>query len=131
MPRGMRCPCGLAATYDNCCGRLHRGEKHAPTAELLMRARFSAYACRDEVYLRSSWHPSHRPRRVDFHEDLQWTRLEIVATTAGGLLDTEGSVEFRAYLERDGQPGVLAEHSRFIRHDGRWVYVDAIGASIT
>ncbi len=37
------CPCG-SASYDACCGRLHRGEEQAATAEELMRSRYSAYA---------------------------------------------------------------------------------------
>ena len=127
---GERCPCGLPAAYDECCGRYHRGDQAPPTAELLMRSRFSAYARHDEAYLRSSWHPSTRPRRIDPDPALRWTRLEIVSTTGGGLLDQEGTVAFRAHHERDGRAGVLAENSRFERVSGRWVYVDALHASL-
>jgi uncharacterized protein YchJ len=37
---GPRCPCGLDATYDACCGRWHGGPLHlrAPDAESLMRS---------------------------------------------------------------------------------------------
>lgn len=39
------CPCGSALAYTACCGRWHAGPEHlqAPTAEALMRSRYSAY----------------------------------------------------------------------------------------
>ena len=43
---GLACPCGLGDDYDACCGRLHAGAP-APTAEALMRARYSAFAVGD------------------------------------------------------------------------------------
>lgn len=118
-----RCPCGSGRRYDACCGRLHRGEAEAVTAEELMRSRFSAFAVRDEDYLRRSWDPTTCPRRIRLDPERRWTELEIVATTGGGMLDREGTVEFRAHHEHDGLPGVLHETSRFRRDDGRWVYV--------
>ncbi|MGZ4784961.1 MAG: YchJ family protein [Acidimicrobiales bacterium] len=126
-PGGARCPCGTGETYDRCCGRLHRGEAQATTAEQLMRSRYSAYAVLDEPYLLHSWHPSTRPRVVALDPDPQWVQLEIVATDAGGPFDQEGTVEFLAHHQRDGQPGVLHETSRFPRFERRWVYLDAGG----
>ena len=116
------CPCGLPAAYDTCCGRFHHGAS-APTAELLMRARYSAYALRDEVYLLASWHPSTRPGHVALDPALRWTGLEVVEAS-GGLLDTTGQVRFRASHVRRGVPGVLEERSRFVRDAGRWAYLD-------
>jgi uncharacterized protein YchJ len=43
---GLACPCGLGDDYASCCGRLHAGA-HAPTAESLMRSRYSAFAVGD------------------------------------------------------------------------------------
>ena len=54
---GLACPCGLGDDYASCCGRLHAGA-HAPTAESLMRSRYSAYAVGDAGYLLRTWHPS-------------------------------------------------------------------------
>ena len=48
------CPCGGLQGYDDCCGRLHRGVAHAPTAEALMRARYSAFVVGDVAYLRET-----------------------------------------------------------------------------
>jgi SEC-C motif-containing protein len=118
---GSPCPCGLPAPYAACCGRFHHGDA-APTAESLMRSRFSAFAVGDEAYLRRTWDPATRPRRIGLDPTTVWTGLEIVGSTLGGPLDDEGTVEFRAF--HDG--GVQHENSRFRRVDGRWLYVTAL-----
>jgi SEC-C motif-containing protein len=124
--RDRGCPCGLPAAYDRCCGRFVGGAA-APTAELLMRSRYTAYARADVAHLLSSWHSSTRPASVAIDPELRWTRLEVVGTSAGGLLDTDGTVHFRATHVRSGEVGVLEEHSRFCREDGRWVYLAPVG----
>lgn len=119
-----RCPCLSGLPYAECCGPLHRGERTAPTAEALMRSRFSAFAVGDAAYLRATWHRSTRPTDVDLDPDVRWRRLDVLATSAGGPFDTAGTVEFRAtYRDADG-PGTLHEVSRFVREDGAWSYVD-------
>ncbi|MEU8298663.1 YchJ family protein [Micromonospora sp. NPDC048909] len=119
------CPCGTGRPYGECCGPLHRGEADAPTAEALMRSRFSAFAVGDAGYLLRSWHESTRPARLDLDPARRWTRLEIVDTARGGLFDGTGTVEFRAHYREGGRPGTQTERSRFVRADGRWVYLDA------
>ena len=92
-----------------------------------MRSRYTAFALGDVDHLARSWHPSTRPKRIHHTSDghRRWQRLEVVATTGGGLLDQEGTVEFRAdYRDADGTRGTLHEVSRFVRHDGAWTYVD-------
>ena len=61
MPLQQPCPCGSGATYDACCGRLHRGAAQAATAEELMRARYAAYAVGDTSYVFRTWHPAPAP----------------------------------------------------------------------
>lgn len=114
----MRCPCGLPAEYDDCCGRFHRGTA-APTAELLMRSRYSAFAVGDATYLLRTWHPTTRPASVETGSG--WVRLEVLESR-GGLLDTEGEVRFRAHAV----DGVVEERSRFVRDEGRWTYLGAV-----
>ncbi|MET0935854.1 MAG: YchJ family metal-binding protein, partial [Luteibacter sp.] len=46
------CPCGSGGSYSSCCGRWHAGEA-APSAEALMRSRYSAYVLELEDYLLS------------------------------------------------------------------------------
>ncbi|WP_034487984.1 YchJ family protein [Actinomadura oligospora] len=122
--RSESCPCGLPALYSDCCGRLHRGEARAETAERLMRSRYSAFVKLDAGYLLRSWHPATRPEGLEFEPGLRWEQLEIVRTADGTATDTRGVVEFRAHYVQDGQRGVLHEVSRFVRHDDAWVYVN-------
>ncbi|MGW6856733.1 YchJ family protein [Streptomyces xanthophaeus] len=117
------CPCGLPAAYPQCCGRFHSGAQQAPTAELLMRSRFSAFAVGDTAYLMRSWHPSTRPGRLDLDPGQRWERLEILGTERGGMFETEGSVEFRAHYSEGRHTGSLHELSGFSREAGAWVYV--------
>lgn len=119
----MRCPCLSGLPYDECCGRLHRGETRAATAEQLMRSRFSAFAVGDADYLLRSWHPSTRPSSLDLDDSLRWYRLDIVRTVAGGPLDAWGEVVFIAHFRSPGGPDSLTEHSTFQRADGRWMYL--------
>lgn len=91
-----------------------------------MRSRYTAFVVGDAEYLRRTWHPSTRPARLDLDTDRQWIGLEILGTTGGGFLNTEGTVEFRAHSVQRGRPDIQHEHSRFIREDGAWFYVDAL-----
>jgi SEC-C motif-containing protein len=125
-PAEAPCPCGLPAAYQDCCGRLHRGTARAATAEQLMRSRYSAFALGDEAYLLRSWHPDTRPTRVDLDPGTRWRRLEVLGTTGGSAFHTEGTVEFRAHYTERGRAAELHENSRFVRHDGDWVYVDGV-----
>jgi SEC-C motif-containing protein len=113
-----RCPCGLPAGYDECCGRYHRGAA-APTPELLMRSRYSAFTRGDGAYLLRTWHPSLRPAQIETGQG--WVRLEVLGSS-GGLLDAEGEVHFRAHHVG----GIVEERSRFVRDAGRWVYLGAV-----
>lgn len=123
-----RCPCGTGETYGACCGRFHRG-RPAPTAELLMRSRFSAFAAGDGSYLLATWHPGTRPATVELDPALHWYRLDVHGATAGGPFDTEGRVDFTAHWRAAaGARGTQRESSRFRREDGRWFYVDGTPA---
>ncbi|MBE1584803.1 YchJ family protein [Nonomuraea angiospora] len=124
MPR--TCPCGLPAPYQDCCGRLHRDEAVAATAEQLMRSRYSAFSVGDAAYLLRSWHPSARPARLDLDRKTRWVRLEVLETTGGSVVHTEGTVRFRAHYVERGTPGELEENSSFVRFEGRWVYAGAL-----
>src|SRR6476469_2345720 len=99
----LACPCGLGDDYASCCGRLHAGAP-APTAEQLMRSRYSAFAVGDAGYLLATWHPSTRPRSLDLDPDVRWTGLEVLASSGGSMLEAEGTVEFVARYLVDRTP---------------------------
>ena len=119
----MNCPCGSGQTYDACCARAHRGEQAPPTAESLMRSRYSAFALGDRDYLANSWHSSTRPGRLELPEPARWTGLQVLGRSAGGLFDSTGTVEFIAHYRENGRPGQQRENSRFVREAGQWRYL--------
>jgi SEC-C motif-containing protein len=114
------CPCGLLVAYGDCCGRYHSGSAAAPTAEALMRSRYSAFVKGDVAYLQRTWHPRTRPGTLELDPAMRWTGLEILDTSDGSAFHSAGTVEFRASY----RGGSLHERSRFERVDGAWVYVD-------
>lgn len=119
------CPCGSEMTYNQCCRQYHDG-KSAPTAETLMRSRYSAYVMRNGAYLHRSWHSSTRPNKKGLLQlpPMDWLGLEIVRTEFGGGHDATGIVEFIARFRDGEQTGELHETSRFAREGGKWFYVD-------
>lgn len=120
----MRCPCGTGVPYSACCGPAHAGTAPAPTAEKLMRSRYSAFALGDAEYLLRTWHASTRPSSLRLDSARRWVGLSIDATEGGGLLHKTGTVEFTASYEDGGFRGSQHEKSRFVREDGQWCYVD-------
>ena len=119
------CPCGSGQAYSSCCKIYHEGSA-APTAEHLMRARFSAYCLINESYLAHTWHPGSRPKRLNVNEKsgVHWLKLEIVNIEQGGANDKIGRIEFRAYYELEGKRGYLHETANFVKEDNQWYYFD-------
>lgn len=124
-PDDAPCPCGTGVALGGCCGRFlaSRGGAAAPTAERLMRSRYTAFAVGDLDHLHATWHPSTRPAALKDDPSTTWTGLQVTGTTGGGLFDREGTVAFRAAFRTAGVDDVLVEDSRFVKEDGRWWYV--------
>jgi SEC-C motif-containing protein len=122
----LRCPCGTGLTLRECCGPFLGGAAQPPTAERMMRSRYTAYALLTPGYVLATWHPSTRPTTLVLDPDTHWIGLEILGRTRGGMLDTEGTVEFRATFRRDGLRLHQHERSNFIRENKSWYYVDGI-----
>jgi SEC-C motif-containing protein len=119
-----RCPCGTGLTYGECCGPFLSATAQPPTAERMMRSRYTAYVVRHPGYLLATWHPTTRPATLVLDADTQWLGLEILSRTRGGMLDNEGTVEFRATYRRDGMRLHQQENSSFVREAKTWYYVD-------
>ncbi|MFC1409758.1 YchJ family protein [Streptacidiphilus sp. N1-12] len=121
------CPCGRdGSRYRDCCGVFHAGTAAAPTAELLMRSRYSAFAVGDTGYLLRSWHSRTRPAELELDPAQRWVRLEVLGATEGGPFHVGGTVAFRAHWSEPGRSGVLEENSRFVREGGAWTYLEAL-----
>jgi len=116
------CPCG-GSTYLECCEPFHASRAQAPTAEALMRSRYSAFALGLDDYLWRTWHPRTRPEAVAL-DDTEWTGLEVLDVVDGTERDQAGIVEFIAHYRHGRRPGTMRERSRFERRGRRWMYVD-------
>lgn len=129
------CPCGGPA-YASCCAPYIDGAVNAPSAETLMRSRYTAYTLGLEDYLRRTWHPDTCPAGaiVNPDEKLQWLGLEVKSALRlrqrkVNPSEQEGdpdrdTVEFVARYKVGGRAHRLHEISRFVREGGRWLYVD-------
>ena len=96
-----------------------------------MRSRFTAYALQNAAYLMDTWDATERPKAIDFsRENIDWQRLEIIAVKKGGLKDSKGMVEFKAYYLEDGEEHAMHEISRFTKINGRWFYLNGAVKSI-
>lgn len=120
------CFCGKGA-YATCCARFISGIAVPATAEQLMRSRYTAFALRNEAYLRSTWHPEMLPTEpVTADNDVKWFGLDILRHQHDADAAT---IEFVARFKVGGRAHRLHEVSRFVRQADatgvtRWYYVD-------
>lgn len=136
------CPCG-GPSLAACCGPFIEGRALPPTAEALMRSRYTAYVQKNEPYLLATWHPTTRPTEpiIDDKEPIRWLGLEVksalrlrqrkVNSPDDPDSDTvDDTVEFVARFKVGGRAHRLHEVSRFLRESDpetgapRWYYVD-------
>jgi SEC-C motif domain protein len=116
------CPCGSRMSYERCCERWHGGEA-AQDAEALMRSRYSAFALGLEEYLLATWHASTRPAELTPGAlQRRWLGLKVLRHEP--LAEDRAVVAFVARFKAGGRAHELRETSRFVREDGRWLYVD-------
>ena len=145
------CTCGSQRSFVACCGPYLAGEALAPTAEALMRSRYSAFCTGNGDYLLATQHPSTRltGQEAEEHDRLsrsvnstQWINLLIIKTQKGQKKDKTGRVEFVAAYQAKPLLAIdiatspdttaqspsaisqLHENSRFVREQGQWFYLD-------
>ncbi len=125
----MSCPCGSLRPADACCAPFLERRESAPTAEALMRSRYTAFVRGAVDYLLDT-HDATTRNTVEraaverWSREATWLGLEIVATERGGVDDDSGIVEFRARYREGGVERLHHERSRFHRVDGQWRYLD-------
>lgn len=121
------CPCGSEKKFADCCEPLIKGIVPAPTAEALMRSRYSAYVTENIDYLKITLS---RAQQKDFTaqetarwaRESQWQGLEIHSCEDGGEGDETGMVEFSARFSSGGSNQTHYEQAEFVREEGAWRY---------
>jgi SEC-C motif-containing protein len=108
-----------------------RNHLQAPSAEALMRSRYSAFVLGLRDYLLATWHISTRP--ADLEPDppgMKWLGLDVKRAIQQDA--DHATVEFVARSKLAGRAHRLHELSRFVREQGRWYYVDGdVGRNAT
>ena len=124
-----QCPCGSGREYSSCCEQYIGGRVKAPTAEALMRSRYSAYVEHAIDYIintcvhRDKENIDYKSKR-DWSEKSTWLGLKIISVEKGGVSDNEGTVEFEAVYERDGLKDTHHETAIFKKENDEWLYVE-------
>lgn len=88
-----------------------------------MRSRYVAYVLGDAPYLLATWHESTRPAGLDLAAEPRpkWLGLEVKRHES---LDADQAVvEFVARYKVNGRAFRMHETSRFVRENGRWLYL--------
>lgn len=125
-PNFTLCPCGSTKPYTACCALYVDGNEPAPTAEALMRSRYTAYTLLKEDYLLATWHVSTRPSSLGLAQEVptKWLGLEVMCHEQQDV--DHAVVEFVARYKVNGRAHRLHEVSRFVCEEGRWFYVDGV-----
>ena len=123
------CPCGSGRELDVCCQPIIDGQTLAPTAEALMRARYTAHSLGRYKFLTESTHPEFRddvsPKEIEEWSSLMaWEGLEILDARDGGPEDETGEVDFVARYSVDGVQQEMREDAFFRKEGEHWYYVE-------
>ena len=123
------CPCNSGKKFGECCGPIIAGSALAPTAEALMRARYTSYVTGDVMFLKTS---AVKAIQAEFNEEesaawsraARWHGLEVIRVEKGGENDDTGVVEFRATYTANGEFCNHHEVSTFVREPDGWKFED-------
>jgi SEC-C motif-containing protein len=125
------CPCGSAKPLAQCCQPYIDGRAQPPTAQALMRARYTSFVIGRIDFVEATHDPEagdnfDRKAAEKWSKESQWKGLHIVAVKDGGPEDETGIVTFVALFAQGGKDYRHEEMSRFRKKDGRWLFVEAL-----
>jgi SEC-C motif-containing protein len=121
------CPCSSGLEYTKCCEPYITGAKTAPTAESLMRSRYTAYVVHAIEYIINTCLEGDKIIRESveaWSNNSEWLGLRIITIIGGGMDDNIGKVVFEAIYEQKGLRYVHHETASFIKKNSCWFYED-------
>lgn len=128
MSKSNHCPCGTKKNYSVCCEPIHNQHELAKTPELLMRSRYSAHVKQLVQYIIDTYHPSCHAEEfrngILESTELEWRKLKVLSSHLSTMSPYEGFVSFKATYSENNQLHQLKEHSRFLKENGKWYYID-------
>lgn len=89
-----------------------------------MRSRYTAYCLGRESYLLATWHTTTRPAPLTLESDASANWIGLSVRRYELQDEDHATVEFVARYKVNGRAHRLHEVSRFVREDGRWLYLD-------
>ncbi len=144
----MNCYCGKPGRYQDCCQPCHTGQSPAQTAEQLMRSRFSAYVLQLVSYIADTYYPAIQSADAlaeisAFAGNARFLALLVLAAGDTPTVNPAqfpllrpdslavnsavfSYVHFKVWFLSADKLHLLEEHSRFVRIDGHWHYVDGV-----
>jgi SEC-C motif-containing protein len=120
------CVCGSGIELESCCLPYLERAADAPSAQALMRSRYSAYTLGRTDYLLHTWHPDTRPAQLQLDAKVRWLGLKIKHSNAGQPGEREGTVEFIARFKIGSRADRIHEISRFEFANNGWLYIDGV-----
>lgn len=125
------CPCGSGKKYSECCQPIIKGTVKAPTAESLMRARYTAYVEHEIDFIINSCEKGEKIAEIDRKATEDWSRnstwhgLKILRTEPGQEENT-AIVEFEAIYTQKGIRDVHHEVGGFRKINDEWFYSEGL-----
>lgn len=122
------CPCGSDKPLEQCCAHYHRGLP-APTAEALMRSRYSAYVLGLIDYLRATTLPAQQagldlPAISAWSLGSNWLGLTVESSEVFAGQPEHARVTFTARWRDAGGEHSHRECSAFVRAGNAWYFID-------
>lgn len=123
------CHCGSGKSFDECCKLVIKGKKIPETAEMLMRARYSAFVEKEIDFIMETVSPGHpdnmsREAVKKWADKNDWKKIEIIKVEKGESEDSEGYVEFKAYSTVENVLQAHHEKAKFVKIKGKWYFED-------
>lgn len=127
------CPCRVMDSkqmnLEECCGPFLQYKSKAPTAEALMRSRYSAYVVKnidyiDRTQIETETDVFNKEEALKWADSSDWMGLEIKKIQKGGPNDQTGVVEFIARYKDKASGTELHHHetSLFKKVSGEWKF---------
>ncbi len=124
------CACASGKPFADCCRPYLRGEREAPDAVSLMRARYSAFALENAPYIFRTLHPSLPERSMPEAQAITQLRRACRSFQYPGvtILDHKEDADaalvlFLASMSARGKDESFVEKSKFVREGAVWLYL--------
>jgi SEC-C motif-containing protein len=127
MPTTNLCPCNSKKLYEKCCELYISGKMIPPTAEALMRSRYTAYTQVNIPYIQATMcgkaAEEYDPVAAEqWAKAAKWKELKVKRAFPHPTDPNMAYVEFVAIYKSNGRPQKIVEISEFKKIERKWYY---------